>query len=149
MNVLSSLLNWIGNKIGNVTMGTSATTLTGAIAETYNRTRGVYGKGTHTVSRFYGVYGYYGTGGSLTLCVPLSVASDVTSVSFTNLVASIRNTTGGYVIPTTTNLTQYIQSASVFSNQPIVQIRLSNTDFVATNNTPVGGEITAATMVLS
>lgn len=33
MNVLSSLLNFIGNKIGNTPMGTVATTLTGAIAE--------------------------------------------------------------------------------------------------------------------
>lgn len=33
MNILSSLLNFIANKIGNVSMGTSATTLTGAIAE--------------------------------------------------------------------------------------------------------------------
>lgn len=33
MNILSSLLNFIANKIGNVNMGTSATTLTGAIAE--------------------------------------------------------------------------------------------------------------------
>ena len=33
MNVISSLLNFIGNKIGNVAMGTTATTLTGAIAE--------------------------------------------------------------------------------------------------------------------
>jgi hypothetical protein len=33
MNILSSLLNFIANKIGNVDMGTSAATLTGAIAE--------------------------------------------------------------------------------------------------------------------
>ena len=33
MNVISSLFNFIGNKIGNVSMGTTATTLTGAIAE--------------------------------------------------------------------------------------------------------------------
>lgn len=33
MNNLSSILNWIGNTIGNATLGTTATTLTGAIAE--------------------------------------------------------------------------------------------------------------------
>lgn len=33
MNVLSSILNFIGNTIGSETMGTTATTLTGAIAE--------------------------------------------------------------------------------------------------------------------
>lgn len=33
MNRISSLFNFIANKIGNVTMGTTATTITGAIAE--------------------------------------------------------------------------------------------------------------------
>lgn len=33
MTIISSILNFIANKIGNVSMGTSATTLTGAIAE--------------------------------------------------------------------------------------------------------------------
>lgn len=33
MNIISSLFSFIANKIGNVTMGTEATTLTGAIAE--------------------------------------------------------------------------------------------------------------------
>lgn len=33
MNRISSLFNFIANKIGNVSMGTTATTLTGAIAE--------------------------------------------------------------------------------------------------------------------
>lgn len=33
MNRISSLLNFIANKLGNVTMGTTATTITGAIAE--------------------------------------------------------------------------------------------------------------------
>lgn len=33
MNRISSLFNFIANKIGNVSMGTDATTLTGAIAE--------------------------------------------------------------------------------------------------------------------
>lgn len=33
MNIISSLFNFIGNKIGNTAMGTTATTLTGAIAE--------------------------------------------------------------------------------------------------------------------
>ena len=33
MNRISSLFNFIGNKIGNVSMGTTATTVTGAIAE--------------------------------------------------------------------------------------------------------------------
>lgn len=33
MNRISSLFSFLANKIGNVTMGTSATTLTGAIAE--------------------------------------------------------------------------------------------------------------------
>lgn len=33
MNVISSLFSFLADKIGNVTMGTTATTLTGAIAE--------------------------------------------------------------------------------------------------------------------
>jgi len=33
MNRISSILNFIANKLGNVTMGTTATTITGAIAE--------------------------------------------------------------------------------------------------------------------
>ena len=33
MNRISSLFNFIANKIGNVSMGTTATTITGAIAE--------------------------------------------------------------------------------------------------------------------
>lgn len=41
MNVLSSLLNFIGNKIGSTSMGTSATTITGAIAEHENDISGI------------------------------------------------------------------------------------------------------------
>ena len=33
MNRISSLFNFIANKLGNVSMGTTATTVTGAIAE--------------------------------------------------------------------------------------------------------------------
>lgn len=36
MNRISSLFNFIANKIGNVSMGTTATTVTGAIAELKN-----------------------------------------------------------------------------------------------------------------
>ena len=38
MNDLSSILNWIGNTIGNSALGTTATTLKGAIAELADRT---------------------------------------------------------------------------------------------------------------
>lgn len=38
MNDLSSILNWIGNTIGNATLGTTATTLKGAIAELADKT---------------------------------------------------------------------------------------------------------------
>lgn len=150
MNIISSLFNFIADTIGNVSMGTTATTLSGAIAETFKRTRGVYGKGTHTISgRLYGIHGYMGTSGNLYICIPMSVASDVTSVSFTNIKASIRNVAGGYVYSTSTDMSSLIQSASVFDKQPIVRISLNSSDFVATNNTPVAGEITEATMVLS
>lgn len=44
MNILSSLLNFIGDKIGNVSMGTTATTLTGAIAEHESQINTVTGK---------------------------------------------------------------------------------------------------------
>lgn len=43
MNDLSSILNWIGNTIGNSTLGTTATTLKGAIAELNGRTTKVTG----------------------------------------------------------------------------------------------------------
>lgn len=43
MNNLSSILNWIGNTIGNATLGTTATTLKGAIAELNGRTTKVTG----------------------------------------------------------------------------------------------------------
>ena len=149
MNVLSSLLNFIADTIGNVSMGTSATTLKGAIAETYKRTRSVYGKGTHTLNRMYGVYGYAGTSGSIYICIPVNVAKDVSSVSFTNLKASLRNVAGGYVYSTSTNMSSLIQSSSVFDKQPIIRVNLTSSDFVVTNNTPIAGEITEATMVLS
>ena len=38
MNDLSSILNWIGNTIGNSALGTTATTLKGAIAELADKT---------------------------------------------------------------------------------------------------------------
>lgn len=41
MTVISSILNFIANKIGNISMGTTATTLTGAIAEINAKSTGV------------------------------------------------------------------------------------------------------------
>lgn len=41
MTVISSILNFIANKIGNTSMGTTATTLTGAIAEVNAKTNTV------------------------------------------------------------------------------------------------------------
>jgi len=38
MTLISSLLNFIANKIGNISMGTTATTITGAIAEVNAKT---------------------------------------------------------------------------------------------------------------
>ena len=151
MNVLSSLLNFIADTIGNVSMGTSATTLKGAIAETYGRTRDVYGKGTHTISgtRLYGITGYLGASGNLYLFIPINVAKDVSSVQFTNLVMSIRNVSGNYVYSTSGNLSLLITSASPIGKQPLIRVALNSSDFVGTNNTPVIGEVTAATMVLS
>lgn len=149
MNVLSSILNFIANKIGNVSMGTSASTLTGAIAETFLRTRSVYGKGSHTVSRLYGVYGYKGTGNQLSLFIPLSVANDVSSISFSNLVASIRTVSGDYAYPTNGDMSSIITSQTVINRQPIIVIRLESGSFNAINNTPVIGEVTAATFTLS
>lgn len=152
MNKLSSILNFIADTIGNVSMGTTATTLKGAIAETFLRTRGVYGKGTHTIttnSRLYGVSGYMGASGNLYLFIPINLAKDVTSVSFNNLVASIRTVAGGYAYANDTNMSLLITSASVFDKQPIIRIALNSSDFTATSNTPVIAEITAATMVLS
>lgn len=43
MNDLSSILNWIGNTIGSTALGTTATTLKGAIAELNTRTTKVTG----------------------------------------------------------------------------------------------------------
>ena len=136
--------------IGSGTLLTSAQNIIGAVNETYKRTRSNYGKGTHTITeRIYGVYGFMGTGGTMYLHIPINVASDVSSVSFTNLVASIRNTSGSYVYTTSANMASLISSAAIPGKQPVIRVVLSSSDFVGTNNTPVAGEITAATMVLA
>ena len=139
----------IESKVGSGALATSAQNLIGATNETYNRTRAVFGKGTHTISRLYGVYGFIGTGGSLTLAVPLLVASDVATASITAIKASLRNTYGSYVYPTSDEMSTLVQTVSIIDKQPLLRITLSSADFVGTNNTPVSGELISVTLVLS
>lgn len=135
--------------LGTSQLPTTSQTVTGSIGETYRRTRGTYGKGTHTLGRMFGVTGFIATGGTVNLNIPINVASNVSSVSFTSLNASIRNTSGGYIYSTSAEMASLITAASIAEKQPVIRITLSSNDFVGTNNTPVAGEITAATMVLS
>ena len=139
----------IESKVGSGALATSASNLIGATNETYKRTRAVYGKGTHTISRLYGVYGFIGTSGSLTLTIPLLVASDVTTSSITAIKASLRNTSGSYVYPTSDEMATLVQTVSIIDKQPLLRITLSSADFVGTNNTPVSGELISVTLVLS
>lgn len=139
----------IESKVGSGALATSASNLIGATNETYNRTRSVFGKGTHTINRLYGVYGFIGTSGSLTLTVPLLVASDVTTAAITAIKASLRNTSGSYVYPTSDEMATLVQTVSVLDKQPLLRITLSSADFVGTNNTPVSGELISVTLVLS
>ena len=145
MNVLSSLLNFIGNKIGNTSMGTTATTLTGAIAEIRNLTKSALTeKKTYTDIRIRGVYGYVTTGGTVAnLYVPLTFAKDITSVDITSFKASIRISTGGYLGGSDgVELASYFQAVSIPDAQPIVYIRLVNANgFGATNNTNCAGDV--------
>ncbi len=135
--------------IGNSELPTAAQTLTGAIGETYRRTRLPYGKGTYNINRLNGVYGFKGTGGSLTLNIPLTIRSDITAIQITALKASLRNVAGSYVYTTSAEMASLIQSVEISERQPLIKVTLSSSDFVAANNTPVIGEITNATLVLS
>jgi len=145
MNVLSSLLNFIADTIGNVSMGTSATTLKGAIAETYARTRNVYAKGTYSSEQtLYGVSGFTGPSGNVYLNVPISLASDVGSISFTELKCSIRTVSGTYIGGSGgVDLKEDIVSTTIVSKQPLVQIRLQNSNYGVTSHTPLTGQIVA------
>lgn len=129
MNILSSLLLFIGTML--------------------KRTRSAYGKGTHTVTRLFGVYGYMGVSNTLTLCIPINLENDVSSIEFTNLVASIRIVGGGYIYSTSTDMHSLISQQTVVGKQPMVIVRLVSTSFTAAQNTPVSGEISAATFTLS
>ena len=149
MNVLSSLLNFIADTIGNVSMGTSATTLKGAIAETYARTRNVYAKGTYSSEQtLYGVSGFTGPSGNVYLNVPISLASDVGSnggsISFTELKCSIRTVSGTYLGGSGgVDLKEDIVSTTIVPKQPLVQIRLQNSNYGVTAHTPLTGQIVA------
>ncbi len=156
MNILSSILTFIANKIGSSSMETAASTITGAIGETYRRTRLCFIKGTHTINssntsapRLYGVTGYMGSGNNLTLFIPMNIASNVSDISFANFVASIRTTSGGYVYSTTDSMHTLISSVSICSKQPLVRMTLNSSSFSATANTPVSGEVTAAKFTLT
>lgn len=135
--------------LGNTSLPTASPTVTGAIGETYRRTRLSYGKGTHTLGRLYGITGFISTGGTVNINIPINLASNVTNVSFTSLVASIRNTAGSYIYSTSADMASLITSASIGDKQPVIRVILNSNDFVGTNNTPVTGEITSGTMVLS
>lgn len=145
MNILSSLLNFIADTIGNVSMGTSATTLKGAIAETYKRTRSVYTKGTYSSEQtLYGVNGFTGPSGNVYLNIPFLFASDVSSVSFSELKCSIRTISGTYLGGSGgVDLKNDIVTATVVSKQPVVQVRLQNSNYGVTAHTPLTGQIVA------
>ena len=135
--------------IGTTALPTAAQTIKGSIAETYRRTRLAYGIGTHNISMFRGVYGFTAANGYVTLDIPINLQSGVTGMSFTALKLSIRNTDGSYIFDQNTDVTQYITYTEVFTYQPLIQVRLQNTNFSFSPRTPVAGEITDATMVLT
>lgn len=142
MNILSSLLNFIADKIGTTSMGTTATTLTGAIAEVRKRTRNVYNKGTYSSQTLRGVTGYTGVSSQVFLTVPISVASDVSSVSVTSLKVSIRTIDGYLGGGGGLDLTSYITTASLANErQPLLYIVIQNSNLSFTVHTPVAGQV--------
>lgn len=145
MNTLSSILSFIANKVGNVAMGTSAATLTGAISETYARTRSVFTKGTYSSQTLYGVTGFMGVSGNVYLTIPLAVASDVSTIAVTSLQCSIRSVSGTYLGGSGgVELKNYISGdPSIRTRQPLVYIHLQNSNFDVPNNTPLIGQVTA------
>lgn len=66
------------------------------------------------------------------------------NTNITNLVASLRTATGGYLGGAeNTNLTSYISQQTFHENQNMMEIRLTNSSgWGVTNNTPVNGLIT-------
>ena len=143
MNVLSSILNFIADTIGNVSMGTTATTLKGAIAETFLRTRSVFTKATYTDALMYGVHGYMGANGYAYIMVPANLASNVSSVSITSFKCSIRTVSGTYLGGSGgAELVGDIDSQASVSRQPLIYVRLRNTNYGVTANTPLTGQVT-------
>lgn len=102
MNVLSSLLNFIGNKIGSTTMGTTATTLTGAIAEHESDISSINTKLSSNGS-------YIATYDSVNLNnATANIANSVTNYSYLIVEFICQGWTDTYIIPTQYTATVHV-----------------------------------------
>ena len=77
------------------------------------------------------------------LCIPMIFKVTASSISFSKLVASLRTSTGGYVVDDATNIASYITQTYFYGDRGYVYLVLrKNDEWAVINNTTFCGLVT-------